>query len=65
MAPVNLWRQLEQTTLELLRTSGTLTVNRTDRSQRNLFLTLERMARANVVVRVMADGPSTTYRLPQ
>ena len=42
---------------------GILTVDRTDRSKRNLFLSLERMVGAGTLTRVRADLPYRTYRL--
>ena len=60
----NLWRPLEQTALDGLRASeGVLTVDPTDRSQRNLFLSLERLVGTGTVTRVKTDGPFATYRL--
>ncbi len=62
----DLWKGLEQTAIEGLRAgSGVLRVDRTDRSQRNLLLSLERLVGAGAVSRVSADGPFTTYRLPE
>jgi len=59
----NLWKSLEQTALDGLRASeGVLTVDPTDRSQRNLFLSLERLVGSGTVTRVKANGPYATYR---
>ena len=66
LSPVDLWRKLEQTALDLLRTKGgALTVDTTDRSQRNLLLTLERLVGDRTVARVITEGPLATYRLRQ
>jgi hypothetical protein len=62
--PVDLWRQLQITTMSQLQSSGgAITVHANDRSQRNLLLTLERMVDANTVTKVLVDGPIVTYRL--
>jgi hypothetical protein len=67
VSPVDLWKKLEQTTLDLLRTKGgALTIDTTDRSQRNLLLTLERLVGTRTVARVItAKGPLATYQLRQ
>lgn len=60
----DLWKPLEQTALDGLNAkSGVLTVDRSDRSQRNLFLSLERMVGYGTVTRVRAAAPYATYRL--
>ena len=62
----DLWRKLDLAALEGLRAgNGVLKVDRTDRSQRNLFLSLERLVGAGTVARVKVDGPFATYRLPE
>jgi hypothetical protein len=62
--PVDLWRQLQVTTMSQLQSSGgAITVHANDRSQRNLLLMLERMVDANTVTKVLVDGPLVTYRL--
>ncbi len=64
-ASTDLWRKLDQAALEGLRAgSGLLTIDRTDRAKRNLFLSLERLVGAGTVDRVKVDGPFATYRLP-
>lgn len=61
----NLWRQLEQTALDgLTANEGVLTIDRTDRAQRNLFLSLERLVTVGTVLKVAVGGTHTTYRLP-
>jgi len=63
-SPKDLWRQLELSALERLRDAeGVVTVDRTDLSQRNLLLSLERLVNSGTVARVAADGPYATYRL--
>jgi hypothetical protein len=65
-ASTNLWRKLDQAALDSLRAgNGVLKVDRTDRSQRNLFLSLERLVGAGTVTRVEVDGHFATYRLPE
>jgi len=60
----DLWRPLEQTALDGLRAKkGIMTIDPTDRSQRNLFLSLERLVGSGAVTRVRADAPYATYRL--
>jgi hypothetical protein len=60
----DLWRPLEQTALEGLRAGkGVMTIDPTDRSQRNLFLSLERLVGNGTVTRVRADSPYATYLL--
>lgn len=60
----NLWKSLEQTALDGLRASaGVLTVDPSDRSQRNLLLSLERLVDSGIVTRVKTDGSFATYRL--
>ena len=62
----DLWRQLEHTALERLRASeGVLTIDRADRGQRNLFLSLERLASVGTVTKVVDGGTFRTYRLPE
>ncbi len=60
----DLWRPLQSATMSQLQASGgSITVHANDRAQRNLLLTLERMADANTVTKVLIDGPLITYRL--
>ncbi len=60
----DLWKPLDQTALDMLRAGkGVLTVDRTDRSKRNLFLSLERMVGAGTLRRGTTEGSFATYRL--
>jgi hypothetical protein len=62
--PVDQWRQFEATAIKNLEANGgTITVCVTDRSQRNLLLTLDRMVGSDKVTRVLTDGPLVTFRL--
>lgn len=62
----NLWRHLEQVALDGLNANeGVLMIDRTDRSQRNLFLSLERLVAVGTVQKVTVGGTHTTYRLPE
>lgn len=64
-ASTDLWRKLDQAALEGLHAgNGVLTIDRTDRAKRNLFLSLERLVGVGTVTRVKVDGPFATYRLP-
>jgi hypothetical protein len=61
---MDLWRQLEKLALDGLRAKqGVLTIDRSDRSQRNMFLSLERLVSAGTLARVAAARPFATYQL--
>jgi hypothetical protein len=60
----DLWKPLDQTALETLRAGkGVLTIDRTDRSKRNLLLSLERMVGTGTLRRIKVAGSFATYRL--
>ncbi len=48
---------------QMQASGGSITVRANDRTQRNLLLTLERLADANTVTKVLVDGPLITFKL--